>query len=182
MNKNNYLCVTLPDAWRDALSSFCHALGDDNFRPMEHDDLHMTFCFLGEHMQHMKREKIVGLHSELVETQKGIVIQPNFQRFTLFPPEKMNVLVVVLEGFPAAVQGRHGDVVRIMSAGTGDDIAAKNNSNWLPHITLGKIQGPAGAAQEVLAAAQRLADGFSVAGGCVSRDTSNGRCPDFFMP
>ena len=79
VNKNNYLCVALPDELRASLSELAlgiaAAAGNSEgtadvpptglFDPVDAAALHMTYCFLGPSLQRTKRDAVLAFRDKL---------------------------------------------------------------------------------------------------------------------
>lgn len=202
-NRNNYLCVRLPEELVAALADTAAAIaeaakGDEDdgdgatgFEPMAPDGVHLTFCFLGPHAQRLKRD--AAFHGALrgalvgdappaaasVDGARGraaaaspppplpalaapFACRPT--RLLTFPPGKHNLLVAAFDELPAGVAARAGAAHAVAARLVHPSLAALNSPDWFPHVTLGKIRGPAAAHGRVVDAAAAVWGAQAAAG------------------
>lgn len=150
-NKNSYFCVGLSDDQRAALATVaaeladaCAAVAGVGFDPMACDDLHMTACFVGDALVHLKRPALLALKEALGADATPPSGQPPPQLaprgLSLFPPGKNNLIVMRFDA-PGNVVKRQADAVRVCGDVLGKGVTACNDPEWLPHVTLGKLRG-----------------------------------------
>lgn len=84
-NSNNWFSFYLPDETRASLHEVAlqisteplEVFGDSaiEFRPMNQHEMHMTLCYCGERMQHLKPTRKSALHKKIaIEISKGMRI------------------------------------------------------------------------------------------------------------
>lgn len=76
-NSNNWFSFSLPQDTREDLHRIALKISSDRqevfadetieFRPMSLGEMHMTLCYFGERMQHMKRETLANFHENLTK-------------------------------------------------------------------------------------------------------------------
>ena len=143
---SSYLSVDLSQEFRDfasALAQSCVAAADASgldFEPMQPDDVHMTFFFLGEGVSKVKRLALEEFRAELVELCARYQICRDFAPLSVvpFPPGKGNLLAMTCAD-PVGAQQLHAAVGKAACRMLGAD-AVRNPSPWLPHVTLGKFR------------------------------------------
>merc|ERR1719440_2033434 len=111
---------------------------DIGFNPHEEDKLHMTFVFCAEALLKLPRADLVALHAEIAELSRNCVAAGDlvFKGFDLFPPEKMNLIIARFDA-PEFLQSLR---FAMWQACLKYDVAVKDDSEWMAHITLGKIR------------------------------------------
>jgi len=147
MSRTNWLSVTLPDGTRDGLSEVAQYIKDNaatvfgeagiTFDPMAHGDIHMTILFIGDGLHRLKYGELEKFHTILSENiGGGKTFNLSFTGFSLFPPEKSN-LVVARFTADKALYGVGENLVGATETVGLNGVRAKHN--FEPHITLGKI-------------------------------------------
>ena len=162
-NRNAYLCLALPDATRTTLRTLALRLEANakehggSFKPMEEEDLHMTFLFLGEQLSGLSAKSLLHWHLQLCNAFTETVtcnggnnaVQLKINQLTLFPPQKCNLAVAVFEA--SELMHRLQSKFEQISVETGLALSGSlrhcadgtDNSGpalWVPHVTLGKFR------------------------------------------
>jgi 2'-5' RNA ligase len=155
-NRNSFLCIELPDLVIRALSGVVGDLQEKaracgcGFKAMEDASLHMTFVFLGEQLDGSKMPagRVVGWHENLRQIlndcnhgadSKGLI---QFAGLRLFPPGKQNLIVAIFKANKALHGLQHAFEQSAEDAGVKVQRQAIN-SEWVAHVTLGKIRANA---------------------------------------
>jgi len=109
------------------------------FLPHAEDKLHMTFVFCGEALKKLPKANVTALHGEIqAKTRRNSALEGHleFKAFELFPPEKMNLIIARFEAPPFLRELRQFTWAICLKYG----VAMKDDEDWMPHITLGKIK------------------------------------------
>lgn len=163
-NKNSYICVEIPPETKDAIHNYIRLIADKNpnFRPIDYNDIHMTFIFLGNcpfrQIKHIHdnllvlSQKTLRVFSEL-ENSPGQCLRhppggshpvvtgnflPNLQAcfestgVELYPPHKQNLLVIKFTA-PISCHQFRTELLNVLNV--------IDTNLWEPHITLGKFKG-----------------------------------------
>lgn len=110
--------------------------------------LHMTFVFFKEDLHHLPEQELRDLHKatrgeieKVADAAFGAAL--DFVQFELFPPGKVNQVAALFRPSRPLVELRHALLERLrwcvpsLPARFWSDI--RDDGEWLPHITLGKI-------------------------------------------
>lgn len=153
MNKNSYLVIKLQEDTRERLHNIASSLFADKdeiqFDVMNINDLHMTFFFASDKLCHFKKEKLSELY-DLIQKSCNNNLSNNlpsnsfnlrFKCLSFFPPEKKNLVVAIFEHNQFLIEKRNQIFKAIKSLNNPElSTLIDNDSEWLPHITLGKLR------------------------------------------
>ena len=140
MNKNNYLSLGLTDVVLDELCDAQKAIlrqhPDSGFEPVARDALHMTVCFFGEALQHLKEWERVEFSKDVQDTiHKAGYIRLTNPRIVKFPPGKENLYVVRYDTNTAGQA-----LVKNLKRRLARFCVHDKKDIWIPHVTLGKAR------------------------------------------
>ena len=132
--KNTWLSFSFDDDNREQIFNVNNALNKDNINAMGYCDSHMTAVFFGKRLMGLNKEILKQINHAICEIiQKYKVnITLKFEKFTLFPPDKQNIVVALYKPDKVLTS-----IVR--------DIKLKfpelcdKTDEFIPHITIGKI-------------------------------------------
>lgn len=136
MNSNTYFVLNIPQELRSSLHSLTsHEL----LKPMQYNDIHITFLFCGELLNRIKQEQITtwtnGINEIMYCENKAVSVGD----FALFPPEKHNLVVAKINVSNHIYELQQRIVNYTDSLGGIFKEIASLNRNWFPHCTLGKL-------------------------------------------
>eukprot|EP00913_Durusdinium_trenchii_P016930 g15915.t1 len=101
------------------------------------DKLHATFVFCGELLHALPKAELAELHQELgALIQEAEIEELPFNRFELFPPGKQNLVIARFFAPKRLVRLRR----QLWRSCLQRKAALKVDDEWLPHVTLGKLQ------------------------------------------
>jgi 2'-5' RNA ligase len=132
MPKPSFVEVVLPEDMRDVLHGLAmQTVG--NFTPMDSGKLHCTVLFCGNELisgpPERSRRALHAMHAACADAPQRVRVHT----LALFPPGKQNLLVALLE-VPAEWHRRRAELMAELPV-------CSNESEWVPHVTLGKF-GP----------------------------------------
>lgn len=143
-----FLAVSLSDELKSTLWEVASAIEmspDESlgvagigFNPYAEEKLHMTFVFCGEALLKLSKVDLIAMHSELhqIVSTSVIDVELSFKCFDLFPPDKRNLIIAQFEA-PLVLQRLRASVWKVcLKYG----VALRDDSEWMPHITMGKIK------------------------------------------
>ena len=138
MNRNTYLTLNIGESMREQISKL---IVDERVKIMDKDSLHITFLFCGELLHKISNNDLVIWNIMLNEMiSECSVPHMNVIDFALFPPEKQNLIVAIMHVSPSIIELQKQIVEYTDSLGGTFSEIANMNRDWIPHITLGKIQ------------------------------------------
>lgn len=107
------------------------------FEATVEDKLHATFVFCGELLHALPKAELAELHQELgALIQEAEIEELPFNRFELFPPGKQNLVIARFFAPKRLVRLRR----QLWRSCLQRKAALKVDDEWLPHVTLGKLQ------------------------------------------
>lgn len=112
---------------------------DVGFEATAPERLHATFVFHGELLQALTKPQLAQLHQELSDIVKESDLEQcelPFKRFELFPPGKQNLIIARFEAPKLLVKLRRS----LWRCCLKHNASLKIDDEWLPHVTLGKLQ------------------------------------------
>lgn len=101
--------------------------------------LHSTFVFHAELLHAMSKTQLAQLHQELSEIVRESKVEQcelPFKRFEFFPPRKQNLIIARFEAPKSLVKLRR----QLWQCCLRHNASLKIDDEWLPHVTLGKLQ------------------------------------------
>lgn len=138
MNRNTYLTLNIPDKMKREIVDI---ITDSRVRAMAKESLHITFLFCGDLLHKISNNNLVVWNmvvSEMIKECKNSLI--NIKSLTLFPPDKQNLIIAKLNVDQDLIDLQKKIVTYTDSLGGIFSEIALLNKDWLPHITLGKLQ------------------------------------------
>lgn len=142
-NKNIYVELYIPQELRDELTTINTMISTEipNYNPMTYSGLHMTIAYIGDIANYAKsvNKSIKGLLAELTDVltefnNQGHLKSIQFKGYDFFS-EKRNLIV-------ARYTISHDEYLRILDLKKicASLFGAPVESDFVPHITMGKIQ------------------------------------------
>lgn len=144
LSRNNWLSLEIDQITRENLhimtSNITKILFDNGilFNPMPYDQIHMTGIFIGEELHKLNSLKpdIIPQLNHTDQHNKTTCFELKFIGFQMFPPAKRNIIVAKYQ-CSEELKKRIQNIVNTIDQFSGLNL--KQNNNFDPHITLGKI-------------------------------------------
>ena len=132
--KNTWLSFSFDDDIREQIFGINSLLDTNKISAMGYCDSHMTAVFFGKRLMGLNKEVLKQINDSICEIVKkyDANITLKFEKFTLFPPNKENIVVALYK--PNKVLNNIVKEIKLKFPKLCDE-----TDEFIPHITIGKI-------------------------------------------
>lgn len=137
--RNTWFCFNFGDneiEIRRQMSNINQSIRLQGFRPMSHDEIHLTAIFCGQKLKGVNKDRLAEINTKILNKIHATPIRNTefqFDRFAYFPPEKKNLIV--------AIYKPNKELLKLIES-IKKEIKEYCDSDleFWPHITMGKLE------------------------------------------
>ena len=131
--RNTWLSFDFDASFKEQMFEINATLDYDAIDVMDYPDIHMTSVFFGKKLKGLNQETLIDINSVIAQcSQEVSSIELRFDRFSLFPPNKNNLVVALYEN--------NDHLTRLVNdLKTSLPEYSDSTPHFIPHITIGRL-------------------------------------------